>query len=176
MSTFKRSTRATAQGSSLAPACHLPPTFTNHSTQFHCPRCNRLFSLFREGPKVGILHLTSCALTAIGLVDARDAATAMLLVPLFKLYSHLTKSRPTWVSSTRSTHQSRSMNPHPWRQRTVMATSVLIRSSLLCSSHEEKSSHSNSVRIRQFSSPINYLQSNVEDFCSRSREEKSSNE
>ena len=50
VSTFKRSTRATAQGSSLAPAYNLPPTFTNHSTQSHCPRCNQLFSLYKEGP------------------------------------------------------------------------------------------------------------------------------
>ena len=50
VSTFKRSIRATAQGSSLAPAYNLPPTFTNHSTQPHCPRCNQLFSLYKEGP------------------------------------------------------------------------------------------------------------------------------
>ena len=50
VSTFKRSTRATAQGSSLAPAYNLPPTFTNHSTQSHCPRFNQLFSLYKEGP------------------------------------------------------------------------------------------------------------------------------
>ena len=50
VSTFKRSTRATAQGSSLASAYNLPPTFTNHSTQSHCPRCNQLFSLYKEGP------------------------------------------------------------------------------------------------------------------------------
>ena len=50
VSTFKRSTRASAQGSSLASAYNLPPTFTNHSTQSHCPRCNQLFSLYKEGP------------------------------------------------------------------------------------------------------------------------------
>ena len=129
VSTFKRSTRAIAQGSSLASAYNLPPTFTNHSTHSHCPRCNQLFSLCKEGPLGGILNLTPLALTAIGLVDARNAATAMLQVPPFKLYSHLTQSRPTWVSSTRSTRQSRSVNPHPWRQRTVRATLLLIRSS-----------------------------------------------
>ena len=51
--TFKRSTptKTTAHRSPIASARHLSPTFMDQYAQSHSPRCNQLFSLFKEGPQ-----------------------------------------------------------------------------------------------------------------------------
>ena len=95
VSTFKRSTRATAQGSFLAPAYNLPPTFTNHSTQSHCPRCNQLLSLHKEGPTGWNTKPYFMCLNCYRARRRQKRRNGHVAGLPFKLYSHLTQSRPT---------------------------------------------------------------------------------